>query len=234
MSDPQRVAVVGATGYAGFELAQASASASGNCQADILFARERQAGELPDGDFSAAARLGRSALPAVFGGGDRRERRQRGVSGDAARGFAGTGPAAAGGGAARGGFERRVPLSRSGDVRAAGTSCRRRDAALLAEAVYGLPELYGKALAERATGGQSRLLSDVRDSGAAAAGRGGMDRAGARHRLRLQVRRDGSRQGTQARTALRRSGREFPRLRAVHAPAHAGSDRASGARRRAR
>ena len=43
MNDPQRVAVVGATGYAGFELAQAPASASGNRQADILSAREQRA-----------------------------------------------------------------------------------------------------------------------------------------------------------------------------------------------
>ena len=75
MNDPQRVAVVGATGYAGFELAQLLLRHPEIQQANFLFARERQAGELPDGDFSAAARLGRSALPAVFGRSDCRERR---------------------------------------------------------------------------------------------------------------------------------------------------------------
>ena len=95
--------------------------------------------------------------------------------------------------AARGGSERRVPLPRSGDVCAVVQTAGADAAGCWREAVYGLPELYGDATAGRAAGGQSGLLSDVRDSGAAAAGGGGLDRPRARHRLRLQVRRDRAR-----------------------------------------
>ena len=132
MSDPQRVAVVGATGYAGFELARLLLRHPGiakptfylresatpvNCLTEI-FPQLRGWGEAPCRPFSveAVAASGASA----------------GVSCHAARGFAGAGAAAAGGGAARGGLERRVPLSRSARRSRAGTSCRRRPAALLA------------------------------------------------------------------------------------------------------
>ncbi len=60
----------------------------------------------------------------------------------------GTGAATAGGGLARRGLERRIPLSRSRRHSRIGTSCPRPIAALLAQAVYGLPELYGDAVAE--------------------------------------------------------------------------------------
>ena len=41
----------------------APAAAPGNCQTDILSARKRQAGELPHRDLSAASRVGRGAVP---------------------------------------------------------------------------------------------------------------------------------------------------------------------------
>jgi len=58
---------------------------------------------------------------------------------------------------------------------------------LAEEAVYGLPELYADQLRDAPPRGESRLLSDQRNSGAAAAGGIRLDRAGARHCLRLQV-----------------------------------------------
>ncbi len=77
MSDPKRVAVVGVTGYAGFELATLLLRHPGIAK-PTFYLREsaRQAGELPDGYLSAASRLGRGALPAVIDRGDRQQRRR--------------------------------------------------------------------------------------------------------------------------------------------------------------
>ena len=72
---------------------------------------------------------------------------------------------------------------------------------------------------------ESRLLSHVRDPGAAAARRGWLDQHRARNRLRLQIRRQRRGQRTEARNALRRSERKFPRLRLILASPHAGNRR---------
>ncbi len=118
MNDPQRVAVVGATGYAGFELAQLllrhpkiqkptfylrESSAHVKCLTEI-FPHLRGWGEAPCKTFSVDADCG--------------ERSEHGVSRDAARSFAGNCAATFERGLARGGPERRVPLPQSGNVRA--------------------------------------------------------------------------------------------------------------------
>ncbi len=62
------------------------------------------------------------------------------------------------------------------------------DADTLAEAVYGLPELYADALPKARMVANPGLLSHFRDSGPEAAGGSRVDRYGARDRVRLQVR----------------------------------------------
>ncbi len=118
MNDPLRVAVVGATGYAGYELARLllrhpkvdkptfylrDGHADVHCLTE-LYPQLRGWGEAPCNPF--------------IGGRDREERRGCRVSFDAARSFA-----RAGAGAARGesvaadrGFERRVPFSGARDI----------------------------------------------------------------------------------------------------------------------
>ncbi len=118
MNDPQRVAVVGATGYAGFELAQLLLRHPKIQKPTFYSAREFGAREVPHRNLPASARLGRSALQDVFGRCRSRERSGHRVSRDAARSFAGNGAATLERGPARCGPERRVPLPRSGNVRA--------------------------------------------------------------------------------------------------------------------
>ena len=147
MNDPARVAVVGATGYAGFELARLLLRHPHIETTDILSARGPRERSLPDGALSAASRLGRSAVQAAFGRGRREERRGGGVSFDAARGFARTRAGIARGESGlrivdlSGAFRFREPetFAKWYKLAAAG----RRDSG---EAVYGLPELYGDAL----------------------------------------------------------------------------------------
>ena len=125
MNDPQRVAVVGATGYAGFELARLLLRHPGiskptfylresakpvNCLTEI-FPQLRGWGEAPCRPFSVEAIAASGASVAFLA-----------TPHEASLELV---PAAAGRGSARGGLERRVPLPQSGDVRAAGTSCRR-------------------------------------------------------------------------------------------------------------
>ena len=54
-------------------------------------------------------------------------------------------------------------------------------AALTANAVYGLPELNRDCIAGRPSGGESRMLCDLGDSGFGAAAQGGPGRSGARN-----------------------------------------------------
>ena len=161
MTDPQRVAVVGATGYAGFELAQLLLRHPKYQQTDILSARELSAGELPDRDFSAACAAG-AKRPA-----DRFRSEAIAASG-ASIVFLATPHEAS---------LELVPQLLNAGLRVVDLSGAFRfrnpetfakwyklpppDAALLAEAVYGLPELYADAIARRATGGESGMLSDV-------------------------------------------------------------------------
>jgi len=65
MNDPQRVAVVGATGYAGFELAQLLFGIP-KFKNRPLLAGEFGAREVPDGNFPATAWMGRSSLQDIF------------------------------------------------------------------------------------------------------------------------------------------------------------------------
>ena len=145
MSDPQTGRRSRSNGLCRIRAGPASPAAPENSKANFLPARELGAREVPHRNFSALARLGRSALQDVFGRCRGRERGGHGVSRDAARSFAGNGAATFARGPARRGSERRVPLPRSGNVRAvvqiAGAAER-----ILAEAVYGLPELYADQL----------------------------------------------------------------------------------------
>ncbi len=176
MNDPSRVAVVGATGYAGFELARLLLRHPHIGNTDILSARGPRECPLPDGAFSATARLGRSAVQAAFRGSRCEERGGSRVSFDAARGFA-----RARAGIARGkswtahrGFERRIPLPQAGNIRqvvqAAAAGCGGSGEGRLwtAGAVC-------RCAAGGAARGKSGLLSHVGDFGPAAAGRGGLD-----------------------------------------------------------
>ena len=95
MNDPVRVAVVGATGYAGFELARLLLRHP-QIEKPTFYLRERACEcALPHRTVSAAARLGRSTVQAAFRRGDRAERSARRVSFDASRGIAGAGARAA-------------------------------------------------------------------------------------------------------------------------------------------
>ena len=147
MNDPTRVAVVGATGYAGFELAQLLLRHP-KIQKPTFYLRESSvAREVPDRIFPAAARLGRSAVQDAF-------RSMRSRRAERALCFfprrmkhrlelvpqlrRNSGCAC--------GSERRVPLPRSRNVRALVQDCRRRRGNCWRRAVYGLPELYADQL----------------------------------------------------------------------------------------
>ena len=120
MNDPSRVAVVGATGYAGFELARLLLRHPQIEKPTFYLARRPCERPLPDGALPAAARMGRSAVQAALRRGHREERRGGRVSFHASRSFARTRARAARGEsrAAHRGFERRVSLPRAGNVRA--------------------------------------------------------------------------------------------------------------------
>ena len=92
MKDPRNIAVVGVTGYTGFELARILLRHPEAQSLDLLCARHARRA-LPDGTFSATARLGGSALRALSVEAIAQERRGHGVSGDSARSFGGTGAA---------------------------------------------------------------------------------------------------------------------------------------------
>jgi N-acetyl-gamma-glutamyl-phosphate reductase len=215
MTDPQRVAVVGATGYAGFELArlllrhpgiekptfylrESSHAASVNCLTEI-FPQLRGWGEAPCRPFSVEAIAASGAKVAFLA-----------TPHEASLDWC---PSCSNAGLRvvdlSGAFRfhtapetfaqwYKLPPPRPGaagrgGLRPAGTLCRcpAEGARLVANpgcyptsVILGLRPLVGC----------------------------GLDRAGARHRLRLQVGSHRRRQGTQARTALRRSGRKFPRL----------------------
>ena len=103
------------------------------------------------------------------------------------------------------------------------------DPANLAQAVYGLPELYGDADPRRAARRQPRLLPADGHPRPRPARRGEADRARHDHR-RQQERRLRGRADAEADDALPRVQRERLGLRRRHAPAHAG-DRAGAGRR---
>ncbi len=95
MNDPSRVAVVGATGYAGFELAKLLLRHP-NIEKTTFFLREGHANvRLPHGTVPATSRMGRSAVQNAFGRSRGEERRASRISFDAARSFARTRPAIA-------------------------------------------------------------------------------------------------------------------------------------------
>ena len=159
MNDPQRVAVVGATGYAGFELAQLLLRHP-KIQKPTFYLRESSAHVKCLTEFPALARLGRSALQDVFGRCHGAERAGHRVSGDAARSFAGTGAAALNAGL------RVVDLSgafrfHDPETFAQWYKLPAPPKELAEEAVYGLPELYADRIAGGAPGRQSRLLPDA-------------------------------------------------------------------------
>ena len=99
-------------------------------------------------------------------------------------------------------------------------------------AIYGLPELYADQLPDARLVANPGCYPTSVILGLRPLVESGWIAQRARHRLRLQVRRIGRGQGTQARAALCRSGRKLPRLRTVFAPAHAGSHRSHGNQRR--
>ena len=67
MSDPSRVAVVGVTGYAGFELARLLLRHP-HIEKTTFYLRDANAQRtLPHGPFPAAPRLGRRPLQAAIG-----------------------------------------------------------------------------------------------------------------------------------------------------------------------
>ena len=90
--------------------------------------------------------------------------------------------------------------------------------ALLAEAVYGLPELHRDELKGAAPGGHARLLRHRRHAGVAAARRGGADRDQGRDRRR-RLRRHRRRAQGRLRLQLHDDRRELHRLRAARATA---------------
>ena len=228
MSDPSRVAVVGVTGYAGFELARLllrhphiekttfylrDANANVHCLTD-LFPQLRGWGDASCKPLSVEA-IASSGADVVF------LSTPHEASLELVPALLTANPIAA-----NRGPERCVPIPAGRDlfevVQAAGAGCecslpsRLRPAGALR-----------RQTSESADRRQSWLLSHVGDSWPEAAGRGRLDRHVARHRGRLQVRRHRRGQRAQARHAFRRSEREFPRLQPVYASAHAGSVRAS-------
>ena len=147
MTDPLRVAVVGATGYAGFELARLLLRHPKSRKAGFLFARRPCRRPLPHGAIPAAARVGRSPLQTAFRGSDREQRRAGRVPVHASRSVARARARAARANPAL----RIVDLSGAYRFRAPETFAHwyklaAPDSATLAEAVYGLPELYADAL----------------------------------------------------------------------------------------
>ncbi len=194
MTDPTRVAVVGATGYAGFELARLllrhphidtptfflrEGHANVRCLTE-LFPQLRGWGEAPCKTLSVEA-VAESGAEVVF------------LSTPHEASLELVPQLLAANPALRivdlsGAFRFRQPETFAQVVQAprARREDSRRGRLRPARAVCG-------RAAESAHRRQSRLLSDFGDSGPAAAGRCGLDQRGARHRMRLQVRRDAAR-----------------------------------------
>ena len=81
MTEGVKVAVVGATGYAGYELARILLRHPSLDKPTFYLRDPNSECSLPDGIVSAIARLGRGSLQAIFGGSDSQERCTGRVSG---------------------------------------------------------------------------------------------------------------------------------------------------------
>ena len=211
MNDPVKVAVVGATGYAGFELARLllrhpqiekptfylrDAHANVRCLTE-LYPQLRGWGEAPCKPLS---------VEAIAQSGARRR-----VSFDASRSISGAGARALSGESvvAHRGSERRVSLSTSPELLRSGTSLLHPMLRYFREAVYGLPELYADPLPKARLVANPGCYPTSVILGAAASSGCRLDQHGARNCVRLQIRRQRRGQRTQARNAFRGSARKF-------------------------
>ena len=224
MNDPVRVAVVGATGYAGFELARLllrhpqiekptfylrDAHANVHCLTE-LYPQLRGWGEAPCKPLSVEA-IAQSGAQAVF------LSTPHEASLELVPALLAANPSL-----------RIVDLSgafrfRKPETFAEWYKLAAPDAATLSEAVYGLPELYADALPKARLVANPGCYPTSVILGAAASGGRRLDQHGARNRVRLQIRRQRRGQRTQARNAFCGSAWKFPSLRTFLAPPHAGS-----------
>ena len=211
MSDPVRVAVVGVTGYAGYELARLllrhphiekptfflrEAHANVHCLTD-LFPQLRGWGDAPCRPLS---------VEAIATSGARGR-----IPFDASRGFARTCSQTfrCESQAADRGPQRRISFSQRGDIHEVVQTARARCEGLVGNGIRTARAIRGRA-SESTRRWKSGVLSHVGNSRTAAADRSGLDQHCARDRMRLQVRRHRRGQRTEARHAFRRSKRKFP------------------------
>ena len=206
MTDPLRVAVVGATGYAGFELARLLLRHP-NIEKPIFYLREGHAGvrcltelypqlrgwgEAPCKPLSVEA-IASSGAQVVF------LSTPHEASLELVPALLAANPAL-----------RIVDLSgayrfRSPETFAHWYKLAAPDSATLAASSLRFAGALRGRSARSASCRQSRLLSHLGNFGAAASRRSRLDQYGARNRLRLQIRCQRRRQGTQTRDSLRRS-----------------------------